>query len=294
MLSGGTTHLALSKVGTVLLASVLVFFGKITWAYDGKPAPKVADEKVHELEGVGITEQLGSKIDFDLVVKNEKGEEVKLGTFFDGKHPVILSPVYFSCPGLCNYHLNGLIDALKLMDKKWTVGDKFQVIAFSFDSKETSQMAASKKLAYMDMYARSGSENGWHFVTASEDIVQKLTQSVGFKFRWDEASKEWAHASAAIVITPDGTISRYLPGITFNQQDIRIALNEATDGKIGTIVDSLVLYCFKYDPSQSKYALVAFNLMKIGGALMVLVMVIWLLPVWLRSRRDNSKHMAGR
>ncbi len=281
------------KTGVALAAAVLVLFCGVVQAYDGKPAPKVADEKPQELEGVGIDEKLGQKLDLAITVKDEAGQDVALGSFFDGKHPVIISPVYFACPGLCNFHLNGLTEALQAMDKEWTVGKKFKVVALSFDSNETPDLAANKKKLYMKMYDRAESEKDWHFVTADEATVQKITQALGFKFRWDEKANEWAHASAAIVITPDGTISRYLPGIMFNPQDIKIALNEATDGKIGTFVDSLVLYCFKYDPSQSKYTLVAFNVMKMGGAVMVLVMVIWLLPVWIRARREQ-KNTAGR
>lgn len=280
-------------MGTVLTTAVLVLFSAGAQAYDGKPAPMVANEQPKELEGVGIDEKLGSKIDLTLKVKDDNGQEVALGSFFDGKHPVIISPVYFSCPGLCNFHLNGLTDALKLMDKDWTIGKKFKLLSVSFDSKETPDLAAHKKQTYMKLYDRAGSEKEWHFITADESTVQALTQALGFKFRWDEKAQEWAHASAAIVITPDGTISRYLPGIMFNPQDIKIALNEATDGKIGTFVDSLVLYCFKYDPHQSKYTLVAFNVMKMGGAVMVLVMVIWLLPVWIRARREQN-NTAGR
>lgn len=280
-------------MGAVLTTAVLVLFSASAQAYDGKPAPMVANEQPKELEGVGIDEKLGSKIDLTLKVKDDNGQEVALGSFFDGKHPVIISPVYFSCPGLCNFHLNGLTDALKLMDKDWTIGKKFKLLSVSFDSKETPDLAANKKQTYMKLYDRAGSEKEWHFITADESTVQALTQALGFKFRWDETAQEWAHASAAIVITPDGTISRYLPGIMFNPQDIKIALNEATDGKIGTFVDSLVLYCFKYDPHQSKYTLVAFNVMKMGGAVMVLVMVIWLLPVWIRARREQN-NTAGR
>jgi protein SCO1/2 len=154
-------------------------------------------------------------------------------------------------------------------------------------------LAAKKKETYMKLYERQGAEKGWHFITADEPAVQAITQALGFKFKWDEKAQEWAHASAAVVITPDGTISRYLPGILFNPQDIKLALNEATDGKIGSIVDHLVLYCFKYDPQQSKYTLAAFNLMKLGGAVMVLVMVLWLLPFYIRSRRAKDK-VAGR
>ncbi|WP_413569262.1 SCO family protein [Bdellovibrio sp. HCB117] len=279
-------------MGMLLSASVLVLFSTAR-AYDGKPAPKVASEAPKELEGVGIDEKLGGKIDLSLKVKDDNGQEVTLGSFFDGKHPVIISPVYFSCPGLCNFHLNGLTDALKLMDKNWTVGKKYKILSMSFDSKETPDLAAKKKETYIKLYERPEAASGWHFVTADESAVQAITQSLGFKFKWDETAKEWAHASAAVIITPDGTISRYLPGIMFNPQDIKLALNEATEGKIGSIVDNLVLYCFKYDPHQSKYTLAAFNLMKVGGAVMVLVMVLWLLPFYIRSRRSKNK-TAGR
>ncbi len=253
----------------------------------------VASEQPKELEGIGIDEKLGGKIDFSLKVKNDNGQEVTLGSFFDGKHPVIFSPVYFSCPGLCNFHLNGLTDALKSMEKDWTVGKKFKIVSMSFDSKETPDLAAKKKETYMKLYGREGAEKEWHFLTADEATVQAVTKSLGFKFKWNETAKEWAHASAAVIITPDGTISRYLPGIMFNPQDVKLALNEATEGKIGNFVDHLVLYCFKYDPQQSKYTLAAFNVMKLGGGLMVLVMVLWLLPVYIRSRRAKIQ-TAGR
>lgn len=281
-------------MGMVLTGAVLVSFSAIkTLAYNGTEAGMASNEKARELEGVGIEEKLGKKLDFGMKFKDETGKEVSIGDFFDGKHPVIVSPVYFTCPGLCNFHLNGLTDALKLMDKEWTVGNKYKIVALSFDSKETPEIAAQKKDLYMQMYNRPGSENGWHFLTGNEQQVRALTDAIGFKFRWDENQKEWAHASAAVVVSPDGTISRYLPGIMFNPQDIKLALNEATEGKIGNFVDSLVLYCFKYDPHKSKYSLAAVSVMKMGGALMVLVLVLWLLPLYIRSRRAK-KNVAGR
>lgn len=286
--------LNLKTLGTVLSATVLVMFSMTTHAkYDGTPAPKVASEQAEELKGVGIDEKLGAKLDLSLQVKDEAGNTVPLSTYFDGKHPVILSPVYFSCPGLCNFHLNGLTDGLKLMEKDWSVGGKYQVISLSFDSKETPDLATTKKQTYMKIYDRAGAEKGWHFVTADEATIQAVTKAVGFKFRWDDKANEWAHASAAVILTPDGTISRYLPGIQFQPQDIKLALNEATEGKIGNFVEHLVLYCFKYDPQQSKYTLAAFNVMQVGGAVMVLVMALWLLPVYIRSRRAKNKS-AGR
>ncbi|MNS74213.1 hypothetical protein D3C72_1076810 [compost metagenome] len=284
-------------LGTALSAAVfLVLFANTAAAYDGKPAPMTANEKPAELEGVGIDQHPGDKLDLSLKVKDDNGNEVTLGSFFDGKTPVILSPVYFSCPGLCNFHLNGLTDALKLMDPKWSIGaGKFKVLSISFDSKEGPDLAAKKKATYMKLYDRPNTEGSWHFLSADEATVQAITKALGFKFRWDEQAKEWAHASAAIVISPQGVISRYLPGIMFSPQDIKFALIEASEGKIGSVVDSLVLYCFKYDPHQSKYTLVAFNVMKVGGALMVLVLALWLLPVWIRARKDEKRgRLAGR
>ncbi|MBX2987829.1 MAG: SCO family protein [Bdellovibrionaceae bacterium] len=248
----------------------------------GQPAPMVATERPKELEGVGIEEKLGQPLDLSLVFRDERGQEVTLGSFYDGKTPVVISPVYYSCPGLCNFHLNGFTEGLKGMD--WSVGSKFKVIAVSFDPKETPDLAEKKKATYMKLYGRPGTEDGWHFLTGSEESIKKLTDSVGFKYRWNEDEKEWAHASAAIVTTPRGEVSRYLPGIQFEPKNIRLALVEAGEGKVGGIIDQLVLYCFQYNPHQSAYTIYAFNIMKLGGALMVLVLAIWLLPFFWRAR----------
>lgn len=257
-------------------------------AYEPKPAAMLAGEQAKELQGVGIDEKIGSNIDLNLTFKDENGETVTLAKYISGSHiPVIISPVYYSCPGLCNFHLNGLTDALKLMD--WSVGDKFKVVAISFDSKETPDLALKKKASYMKVYDRAGTEGGWSFLTGDEANIKAFTSAVGFKFKWNEEAKEWAHASAAIVVTPDGRISRYLPGIMFDPKDVKLAINEASNGKMGTFVDNLVLYCFQYNPHQSKYTLYAFNIMKLGGALMVLVLALWLLPIWVRSRRAGAK-----
>lgn len=247
------------------------------------PGAKVADTRPTELQGVGISEKLGQNLDLSLKFKDENGTDVTLGTYFDGKTPVLLSPVYFSCPGLCNFHLNGLTDALKGMD--WSAGGKYIVLAVSFDPSEGPAVAAGKKASYMKVYDRPGTENGFHFLTGTAENVKKLTDSVGFTYRWDEKEKQWAHASAAIAVSPQGKITRYLPGIMFESRDVRMSLLEASEGKIGTFVDQLVLYCFHYNPTQSRYAVYAFNIMKLGGALTVLILAIWLLPTWLRARR---------
>lgn len=265
------------------LAPSLVFADS---TYDGKPAPAVSTERPEAIQGVGIDEQMGHTLDLNLPFKDENGQTVTLASYYDGKTPVMISPVYYSCPGLCNFHLNGLTDALKSMD--WPIGGKFKMLAISFDPKETPDLALKKKATYVKLYGNPDAAAGWHFLTADQATITALMKSIGFNYKWNPELKEWAHTSAAIVTSPQGKITRYLGGIMFEPKDIKLALNEATAGKIGTFVDSLVLYCFKYDPHQSKYTLYAFNIVKMGGGLMVLLLALWLLPVWVRSRREAN------
>lgn len=255
-------------------------------AYTALEPSKPSSEMPNELAGVGIEEKIGQKLDLTTLVKNEKGEAVPLSSFFRSHHPVIFSPVYFNCPGLCNFHLNGLTDTLKQVD--WSAGNQFDIVAFSFDGRETPADAAKKKEMYLKTYGRPGTENGWHFVTADEATIKKITEQVGFHFKWNEKVSEWSHASAAIMISPDGTISRYLHGIQFEPRDVKLGLNEAADGKVGNLADSVMLYCFKYDRHQSKYGLQVYRVMQLGGAFMVVVLALWLIPVLIRAKRENS------
>lgn len=254
--------------------------------YDAKPLPGASTVRPQELDGVGIDQKLGTALDMNLKFKNEKGDVVTLGSFYDGRHPVMISPVYYSCPGLCNFHLNGLTEGLKGLD--WNPGEKFHVLAVSFDAKETPDLGAAKKKSYLDIYNRPGTESGWHFLTADQQTIDALTSSVGFKFKWNEKDQEWSHASAAIVTTPKGVVSRYLGGILFEPKDLKLALNEATDGKIGNFVDKFLLYCFHYDPQANKYSLAAFNLVRAGGVAIIFALLLWLLPFWFRNRKQEG------
>lgn len=247
-----------------------------------QPKSLLSDEKPAEFEGIGITEKLGEKLDLSLQFTDENGEQVSLGKYFDGKHPVSISLIYYSCPGLCNFHFNGVVDALKSMD--WSAGEKFQLLAISFDAKETFETGSKKRDSYIKEYNRPGTEKGIHFLTADQATIDKITQQIGFQFKWNEKANEWAHASAAVIATPDGTISRYLHGIQFDAPTFKMALNEATNGKIGSLVDKMIWYCFKYDPSQSKYVLYAFRAMQFGAVAIVLLLAALILPVWLRGR----------
>ncbi len=245
-------------------------------------APLVGTEKPAEFEGIGITEKLGEKLDLSLPLTDENGQAVTLGKYFDGKHPVSLSMIYYSCPGLCNFHFNGVVDALKGVD--WSAGDKFQVLAISFDPRENSELAAKKRASYLKVYGRPGTDSGFHFLTASQATIDQLTKQIGFKYKWNEEAKEWSHASAAVIATPDGTIARYLHGILFDAPTYKLALNEASAGKIGTLVDKMVWYCFKYDPHQSKYVLYAYRAVQFGAVAIILILAMILLPVWFRGR----------
>jgi protein SCO1/2 len=257
--------------------------------YTGKAPAKVSSEVPEELKDVGITEKIGETLDLSLMVTTEKGEVVPLSTFFTKHKPVILSPIYFNCPGLCNFHLNGLVETLQKVD--WSPMSKFEVVAFSFDANENQgsrETALKKKQNYLKLYDRKGTDEGWHFVTADAETVKKVTETVGFKFKWNETAKEWSHASAAIVISPEGKISRYLHGIMFEPRDVKLALNEAADGKVGGIVDSAMLFCFKYDNHQSKYGLQVFQLMKIAGAITVLALGLWLGAAMIQAKREST------
>ena len=268
------------------LLSILVFGASAGHAYDAKPPSLPAEQAARGTEGIGITENLGAKLSLSLPVIDENGQTKQLAEYFHSGRPVIFSLIYYSCPGLCNFHMNGVVEALKGVD--WNPGDKFEVVALSFDPKEGSALAAAKKVNYVNLYERQEpGQKGMHFLTASQETIDQITKDIGFKYRWDAASNEWAHASAAVLISPAGKITRYLHGIMFDAKDMKLALSEATEGKIGNIVDKMIWYCFMYDPKQSKYTLAAFRLVQLGGALIVLVMAALLVPQWLKSRQTK-------
>lgn len=283
----------LSKRIVLFISTITISAGSV-WAqsfsrggnnYDNKALTTTSDTVPDEIRGVGIDEKIGQSVDLNMLVTDESGNKVPLGSFFHSHKPVLLSPVYFSCPGLCSLHFNGVIDSLKKVD--WNPEEKFNVIAFSFDAKEKSDLATQKKVNYMKLYGRPGTEKGFHFLTADQDVVDKLMSAVGFKYKWNEKAGEWSHVSAAIMISPAGKITRYLHGIEFNPQDMKFALNETANGKIGNIVDSILMYCFKYDQHQSRYGLQIFRVMQIAGGVMVLILAVWLLPVLYRARREK-------
>ncbi|MGH9627509.1 MAG: SCO family protein [Bryobacteraceae bacterium] len=237
-----------------------------------------------ELEGIDVEEKLGQKIDLDLTFTAENGYPATLRSFFKEGKPVILNLVYYRCPMLCNLVLNGQTDALR--EIPWTPGNEFEIVTVSIDPAETFALAAKKKQFYLATYDRPAT--GWHFLTDKNGNVQKLADQVGFRYRYDERQQQFVHAAAIMVLTPDGRVSRYLYGAKFKPRDVRLALTEASEGKLGTTVDKLLMFCFHYDSAARSYVPFARNIMRAGGVLVILIFGSVLVHLWRRERMTHS------
>src|SRR5579872_7345559 len=228
------------------------------------------------LQTVGINQKMGAQIPLDLPFADESGRDVTLRQYFD--KPVILALVYYQCPSLCNMVLNGVLSSVNGLDL--TAGKQYQVIAVSFDPRETPQMAAAKKQNYLKDYKHSGAEAGWHFLTGPETSSKALAAAVGFRYVYDAMTNQYAHSSAIMILTPGGRVARYFYGIQYPTRDLRLGLVEASSEKIGTPTDQVLLYCFHYDPTTGKYALVIMNVLRLAalitlGALLTFMFVMF-------------------
>jgi len=235
------------------------------------------------LKDVGIDQKLNNRLPLDLHFRDETGRDVRLGDFFGAK-PVIVTPVYYGCPMLCTQILNGLVSGLKPVS--FNAGEQFDVVAVSFDPSETPDLALKKKDSYVKRYGRAGSQSGFHFLTGDEAAIQALTSALGFRYTYDRNSKQFAHASGLMVSTPEGRISRYLYGVDYAPRDLRLALVEAAERKIGTPVDQLLLFCYHYDPATGKYGAVAMNFLRLAAAATVLGIGV-LLTILFRQERTS-------
>ncbi len=231
------------------------------------------------LRNVGITQKMNAQVPVNLPFTDESGRTVKLADFL-GK-PVILALVYYQCPSLCNLVLNGVVRSVH--DLKMTAGDQFDVVAVSFDPRETPEMAAAKKVSYVKDYGRPGAEKGWHFLTGPEASSRTLADTVGFRYSYDSLSNQYAHASAIMILTPEGKVARYFYGIDYPERDVRLGLEEASEGRISSVVDQVLLYCYHYDPTQGKYGLVVMKAIRLGGVITIVCLAGFMLIMF---RRD--------
>jgi protein SCO1/2 len=245
--------------------------------------PLAADTSLQgPLKEVGFDQRLGESAAIDAVFRDEHGKEVSLKSYL-GERPVILTLVYYDCPMLCNLTLNGLVAGLKVVDL--LPGSDYDVVAVSIDPKEHPGLAGAKKAMLLDRLGNPEAGKSWHLLTGKEPEIKRLADSVGFRYAYDEATKQYAHAAGVVLLTPEGRISKYFYGSDFAPRDLRLGLVDSTNGTIGTAVDQFLLYCFHYDPQTGKYSTAVLNIVRLGGVITLLCLGTFLAVMW---RRDRS------
>jgi protein SCO1/2 len=278
-----------NSVSSVLLAVVLLGASAAGQMNNGIMAPP-ANTRPPRLENVGIEQHLDTQVPPDLIFRDETGKTVKLGDYF-GHKPLILNLVYYNCTMLCGEALAGLSSAMRLV--KFDVGNEFDVVTVSFDPRETPEMAAAKKKDYVARYGRANAAAGWHFLTGQAESINALTKAVGFQYQYDAATNQYAHATAIMVLTPQGRISRYFYGVDFPPKDLRMGLVEASQGKIGNAVDAVLLYCYHYNPETGKYGAMVANILRLAAAATILLLGGLLFVLWRLDRSVLRRRLPG-
>jgi protein SCO1/2 len=273
-----------------LFATALAAFAQPGQLAPAQPTISMQDSNLKPalpgaLAGVGIDQKLDYQVPLNLTFINEAGASVPLSSFFHTGKPVILALVYYRCPMLCTQILNGLESSLKAVS--FNPGQDFEIVAVSFDPKDTWELAAAKKQTYLKRYGRANTANGWHFLTGDEANIKALTDAVGYHYKYDPATDQFAHASGIMIVTPEGRLSRYFYGVEYAPRDVRLGLVEASRNKIGSPVDQILLFCYHYDPSTGKYGALVMNMVRLAGGSFVLVggAILWI--ALRREKRDE-------
>jgi protein SCO1/2 len=264
----------------------------LVWAQNApklQPGDAVANQKPSILDQVGLDQRLNQQVPLNLTFNDETGQAVQLQQYFGAK-PVILIMVYYQCPMLCTQVLTGFTGAMNGI-VRFNIGREFDVVTVSIDPRDTPQDAAKAKKTYIQRYRRSGAEQGWHFLTGKKDQIDALAQAVGFRYAWDPQIQQYAHASGIMLLTPDGRVSQYYYGIEYAPRDIQLGLIEASKGKIGNVVDQVLLYCYHYDPRQGKYGAAIFNVLRLSALATVLMVGGFMVIMF---RRDSLAAQKGR
>lgn len=251
-------------------------------------AQSLSEQTPPELQGVTVTEHLGDVVPLDLPFKDENGDETTLRSLLKFGRPVILTPVYYECPMLCNLTLNGLVDGLNQIEL--SAGRDFEIVSFSFNPKEQPKLAEVKKRAYLTQYKRESAKEGWHFLTGDEEHTKAMCDAIGFGYRYDPVKEEYAHTSTIMFLTPEGKLSRYMNDVKFEPRDLKFALIEASQGSIGSPMDKFLLFmCYHYDPQSKSYAASAIKIMRLGGAMTLVLMIVGFGVLWKLSAQDRTR-----
>jgi len=267
----------------LVVAGILLLEENLLATAPGSP-PVEAPLPAPPLKDIGFDQNLGASVPLDLPLRDEAGKTIHLRDYL-GKRPVVLSLVYFDCPMLCGMTTDGLVRSLRAL--RLSVGKDFEVLSVSFDPRETPEMASAKKGPVMRQYGRAGAAEGWHFLTGESTSLAALTKSVGFRYVWDAEQKQFAHATGIVVLTPEGRVARYFFGIEYPAKDLRLGLVEASEEKIGNVVDQLLLLCYHYDPKVGRYTAAVRNLLR-GGAVLTIAAVAALVLTLLRREKRGA------
>jgi protein SCO1/2 len=236
------------------------------------------------LSNVGLDQKLNNQIPLDLTFRNERGDTVPLSAYIGGNKPAVISLVYYECPELCTEILNGMVMAFRQIP--FQLGKDYTVITVSINPRETPALAAEKKHAYLHSYPQPEAVNGWHFMVGDSIQIKQLADAVGYRFEFDKETGQYAHPSGIIIVTPNGRVARYLYGVEYPDKDLRFALSEASDNRIGSPVDKILLLCYHYDPATGKYGLAVMNILRIGGILTLCILGV---IIFILIRRDRHK-----
>lgn len=263
------------------------------WSQGVEPAYAVqsdgsTNQKISIFNQVGFDQRLNQQVPLDLMFNDENGNAVELKQYF-GSKPVILSLVYFRCPMLCSQVLNGMAGAFNGITR-FNVGRDFNVITVSFDPRDTPEDAARNKETYLARYRRPGAAQGWHFLTGRKDQIDALANAVGFHFAWDPQIQQFAHASGIMLLTPDGRLAQYYYGIEYAPRDIQLGIIQSSQGKIGNIVDKVILYCYEYDPARGKYGALVFRILRLSALATVLALGGFMAVMFRRDFREARQN----
>ncbi len=256
----------------------------------GPVGAQLIEKLPEEMQGVGVDDKSGSQVPLDLRFRDENGKAITLAEVFTGDRPVLLSLNYSDCPMLCGLQLNGLFDTLAEITeaKGWTPGREFDVVSVSVDPLETTLRAKQTEQKYLQRYGRAGAAEGVRFLTGNQENIRALADAVGFRYKYVPDTREYSHTAAEIVVTPKGVVSRYLYGVAYDPQTLRLSLIEAADGKIGSPLDQIILFCFHYDETKGRYGPVARRVMSVGAGVTIFAMCAGLLPYWLRRTPSSA------
>jgi len=276
------------KNGVLIALALLLSLPAMGQGVLEAPAAPPANMRPPGLKHVGIEQHLDEQIPLNLAFKDENGKSVQLGDYF-GKRPVVLSLVYFRCPMLCGQLLEGLESTLRVID--FDPGKQFDVITVSFDPSDTPAVAAAKKAEIMARYKRPSAAGGWHFLTGSQESIDALTKAVGFEYQYDKRTDQFAHATAIMVLTPGGKLTQYYYGIEFPPKDLRLGLIQASQNKIGTVVDQVLLYCYHYDPDAGRYSALIGRVLQVAGGITILVLGGFILVMFRLESRPKRQNV---